>query len=163
MSKEKSYNFENRAFFCIDNGKEVAKLDEENAVVFNPGMLPAHKSNLNAWMIANGMKFANMPEVDEGNGNSNDKGNGEEENKGKEASNENSNAGQDKGEQDKGEQEEQKKTKKLLVVKDIPFEQLPRFDKRLGMETPNLRAYIAHHQLDQTQVTELVRRLERGI
>ncbi len=154
MSKEKSYNFENRAFFCIDNGKEVAKLDEENAVVFNPGMLPAHKSNLNAWMIANGMKFANMPETDEDN----DKGNREEDNKGKEGSNENSNAGQDKGEQ-----EDQKKNKKLLVVKDIPFEQLPIFDKRLGMETPNLRAYIAHHQLDQTQATELIRRLERGI
>lgn len=128
------YTLENRNIFSTKNGKLVAVLNEDNVPVFEPGMTPAHKTKLEAWMRENGIQFAAAPEQ--------------------------------KHEPEKPEETEQKHEPEVqaaprVSVSDIPDCRLPHFDRKLGMDTPGLREYIACHKLDRAQAVALIRRLER--
>lgn len=128
------YALENRNIFSTKNGKLVAVLNEDNVPVFEPGMMPAHKTKLEAWMRENGIQFAAAPEQ--------------------------------KHEPEKPEETEEKHEPEVqaaprVSVSDIPDCRLPHFDRKLGMDTPGLREYIACHKLDRAQAVALIRRLER--
>ncbi len=128
------YTLENRNIFSTKNGKLVAVLNEDNVPVFEPGMTPAHKTKLEAWMRENGIQFAAAPEQ--------------------------------KHEPEKPEETEEKHEPEVqaaprVSVSDIPDCRLPHFDRKLGMDTPGLREYIACHKLDRAQAVALIRRLER--
>ncbi len=155
MSEEKrDYNFEGRKFFAVASGKEVAALNDQNNVDFGKGMAQAHKNQLNQWMLDNGMKFGNMPvQPDTLPG-----------------AKQNDDSGIDTGEQsipqDKANTDQpqfdkkEKAARKRMIIADIPEDQLPPFDKRLGRLTPRLQEYIDYHQLDDEQTKALIIRLE---
>ena len=140
------YTLENRNIFSTKNGKLVAVLNEDNVPVFEPGMTPAHKTKLEAWMRENGIQFAAAPEQKH------------EPEKPEET--------EQKHEPEKPEETEEKHEPEVqaaprVSVSDIPDCRLPHFDRKLGMDTPGLREYIACHKLDRAQAVALIRRLER--
>ena len=128
------YTLENRNIFSTKNGKLVAVLNEDNVPVFEPGMTPAHKTKLEAWMRENGIQFAAAPEQKQE---------------------------PVKPEETEEIHEPEVQAAPRVSVSDIPDCRLPHFDRKLGMDTPGLREYIACHKLDRAQAVALIRRLER--
>lgn len=125
------YHIEGRKIFSDKNNKLICTIDGENHPVFEPGMAPAHKTKLEGWMEANGIRFDNAvppppaaPEAPAAAPIPEPRENG-------------------------------------ARVEAIPDCELPEFDRRLGMNTPRLREYIAFHRFNQTEVAALIRRLER--
>lgn len=161
------YNFENRKIYSLKSGKLVAGLNEENQLVFEPGMLPAHKANLETWMKENGMEYpfagttaAKSVCFDTAAGKQNS-----------ETVPEQTVPDQAEAKPEKVQElQEAKKEQELQEAKkaeradigSVPFELLPAFDRRLGVDTPGLRDYIRFHGLDQGQQVTLIRRLEKG-
>ena len=134
------YNIQNRQIFSAKNGKLVATLDENNVPVFEPGMAPAHKTKLEAWMAENGVSFStghNEPSPSE--------------------------TEQEETQETQAVQPENEHapSRSVISIEEMPEYMLPPFDRRLGMSTPCLREFIAFYQLDTNQVRALVRRLER--
>ncbi len=163
MSEEKkgTYNFEGRAFFSLKSGKQVAHLDDGNAVIFEPGCAGPHTRQLADWLRENGLQFANLPapvssappappvppvlpktEIP------------------KEKAVTLAGAADDaSGNSDEAEKTPPSPAK--LVIEDIPAELLPPFDPMLGTSTPGFGDYVRRHKLNKDQVGALLRRLER--
>ena len=131
------YHIEEKKVFSTKNGKLVAVLNEDNVPVFEPGMTPAHKTKLEAWMRENGIQFATV------------------------APEEKHEPEEQEGTEEKHEPEPEVQAAPRVSVSDIPDCRLPHFDRKLGMDTPGLREYIAYHKLDRAQAVALIRRLER--
>lgn len=146
------YNIQNRQIFSAKNGKLVATIDENNVPVFEPGMAPAHKTKLDAWMAENGVSFSsgqNEPSPQE-----------TKQVKPQETAPETEQLNPQET-QDVPPKNSTAPSRSILSIEEIPEHMLPPFDRRLGMSTPRLREFIAFHQLDTNQVRALVRRLER--
>lgn len=132
---ESDYNFEGGKFFYMKNGKQVAHL-EGGEVVFEPGMVPPHKTALLAWWETQDSKkdSANAP--------------------GNEGGKDSANAPGNEGGKEK------KDVPAPVDVNEIPDDMLPPFSKMLGVETPGFAEYVKKHKFDAAQKEKLVRRLE---
>lgn len=144
-NKERDYKFTDRKFvFMRADGEErlVATLNDANQVEYELGCKGAHGKTLEEWISKNSINFNAIDNKKE-----------------PDVPAKKEKATEATDDQPTSLSKEPKSFKNL--VDDIPPELFPAFDKMLGADGAEFKAFVKKHKLNETQITALVRHLEK--